>query len=636
LFACEQRENAPVLEFTPTTTSIAAIATQAATEGTVTPTPTLVPEIVNVVEPTGQVSHYPVLLISWDGAPAKLVYEMMQSGELPKFSSLSDRGVRAEYALSVNPSLTTPAQNSISSGSLPSTTGIVGNKFHNPSDSFYWYRSGFTEVMDTAEPIWVTASRAGLSTASIFFPGGSPEHPGQMADFTIGYGIRDAYSHQETVSLVPAQQWENTPISYSPVLEADYQIPQVARLYFLVTDSTDDGIQNYDKVGISTSRRITTSSPILTAGDWGSLVLLENTFSGADFLIQDLTSEHVTFYHTSVYQNTASPRLLLEELNNNFGYFRPGADSYALEHGWITEDDYLYLLKQSAFWMAQVSSWVFSTYKPDLLFTWQDTFDAAGHTFDLVDSRQSGYSDELSGLYRSYYKQAGLISDQALELYLADININDATVILVSDHGMAPVHTNVYVNTVLERAGLLQLDNRNYVLVDQSQALAFPSGGAMHIYINLAGREDAGIVPPDQYLSVRNQIVDLFSNLIDPESGDYVFQRVYTQDDFAALGLDHPNSGDVFAQANPGYNLDGWRGKDEVFAQSEIYGQHGYDPNQTDMWAIFIAAGRGVDRQGDVIAPIDLVDIAPTIAYLLGINPPPDVDGVYISEISNP
>jgi len=111
---------------------------------------------------------------------------------------------------------------------------------------------------------------------------------------------------------------------------------------------------------------------------------------------------------------------------------------------------------------------------------------------------------------------------------------------------------------------------------------------------------------------------------------------VFTQDNLAAVGLDHRNSGDIFAQAYPGYNLDDWRGKDQVLAQSEIFGQHGYDPNQIDMWAIFIAAGRGVGRQGDVIPAIDLVDIAPTIANLLGISPPPSVDGKIIPDLSNP
>ncbi len=618
---------------TQTPTSIVASLTPQSTPTTTNPpfaTETL------VVEPTKPPPQHPVILISWDGAPADLVNEMVTKGELPIYASLARKGVRAEYALTVNPSLTAPAQNSIASGSLPSNTGIVANRYHNASDSFYWYRSGFEEVMDESEPVWVTASRAGLKTAAVFFPGGTPAHPGQMADYTIGYSVREAYSRHETLNLRPIQDWDTPFVSYSPALESEYQIPNVSRIYFLVTDSTDDGLQNYDRVHISTARGIDMNSPVLGVGDWGSLVLLENIHAGADFLIQELTSEQITFYHTGVYYNTASPRSLLEGLNRNFGFFRAGADTYALEHGWISEEDYLHMLEQNARWMAEVTVWVYATYQPDLLFAWQEAFDAAGHAFYLVDPKQPGFTQEQSERYLDYYKQAARIADQALGMVMAQVNLDEATVVLVSDHGMSPVHSTVYVNTVIEQAGLLSLDERDYVVVDQSRALAFTSGGAMHVYINLAGHEKNGIVLKDEYLSIQNQIVDLFSSLVDPVSGEYVFQRVLAENELDSLNLDHPNSGDVYAQAHPGYDLDGWRGMDAVFAPSKMYGQHGYDSELPEMRAIFLAAGQGVCCQGQLIAPVSVLDIAPTIACLLKFDPHVNVHGEIIPEACNP
>ena len=59
-------------------------------------------------------------------------------------------------------------------------------------------------------------------------------------------------------------------------------------------------------------------------------------------------------------------------------------------------------------------------------------------------------------------------------LEVVDLDTN--TVMLVGDHGMAPVHTNVYINTMLEQAGLLVLDGRNYVVVEESKAFAVASG----------------------------------------------------------------------------------------------------------------------------------------------------------------
>jgi predicted AlkP superfamily phosphohydrolase/phosphomutase len=193
---------------------------------------------------------------------------------------------------------------------------------------------------------------------------------------------------------------------------------------------------------------------------------------------------------------------------------------------------------------------------------------------------------------------------------------------------MAPIHTVVYVNSILEQAGLLTLDSQNYVVVGQSQAFAIASGGAVNIYINLVGREkEGGTVSAQDYSLVQAQIITLFKDLKDPVSGEAVFERVLPRSELAPLGLDNPNSGDVFAQANPGYHLDGWRGNDFIFAPADFYGQHGYDSSLPEMHSIFIAAGEGVAASGEIIPPVKVVDYAPTIATLLSFEPASTVDG---------
>ena len=98
--------------------------------------------------------------------------------------------------------------------------------------------------------------------------------------------------------------------------------------------------------------------------------------------------------------------------------------------------------------------------------------------------------------------------------------------------------------------------------------------------------------------------------------------------------MDHPNSGDIFAQAYPGYNLDGWRGRDDVFSSSTLLGQHGFDSQHPDMWGIFIAAGYGVHQFEQDIQPFNLIDIAPSVAELIGIPPSATSDGVVIPELA--
>ncbi|MBT3321650.1 MAG: hypothetical protein HN392_05125 [Anaerolineae bacterium] len=571
-----------------------------------------------------------VVLISWDGSRADLVHDLMDEGLMPNFASVADAGVRAEYAQSIDPSLTAAAHNSMSSGSFPTHTGITSNSFHVVGDDFYWYRKGFDEVMTDAEPIWVTASKNGLTTASVFFVGGSPSHEGQLADYTVGYGLSDAYSKQVNVSLSPTDGWSDAPESYSPALEGKFTIQNVGKVFLYVFDSTDDSTENYDTVILNTENATTDTAKTLKQNEWASLILLKRAFSGGDFLIQDISSEKVKIYHTGIYRNNIAPKELLDAINEKFGAFPAGADSYALGDGWITPEDNLYLLEMQSVYMAEVAAWVYESYQPDLMLTWQDPFDSAGHQFLMVDERQLNYSPELAEAYRENYIRAAQIADSSLGIMLDAFDLEKITLMIGGDHGMAPIHSRVYLNTLLENAGLLTLDSKNYVVLEESKAFAICSGGAVHVYINLEGRETGGIVPESELPAIRDEIMGLFENLTDPETDELIFQRVLPRESLADLGLVSANSGDIFAQAVPGYHLDGWRGNDEVFAPADFYGQHGYDSTIPEMHTIFLAAGVNVFDVGEIISPVHIVDYAPTIAEILGFEPAPNTDGKII------
>ena len=55
-----------------------------------------------------------------------------------------------------------------------------------------------------------------------------------------------------------------------------------------------------------------------------------------------------------------------------------------------------------------------------------------------------------------------------------------------------------------------------------------------------------------------------------------------------------------------------------------------------EMHTIFIAAGANVQEQGEIIAPVRIVDYAPTIAEILGFTPAPTVQGKIIPNFIQP
>ena len=176
-------------------------------------------------------------------------------------------------------------------------------------------------------------------------------------------------------------------------------------------------------------------------------------------------------------------------------------------------------------------------------------------------------------------------------------------------------------------------------------------GGAANIYINLQGREPTGIVPLEKYEDLQKQIEDTFKAISDPVTNERVFEIILkkprepqlllktsnfgsdqekkrrgTERDFHAFGED---SGDVLVVTIPGYHLDFNAGTGtaigDFFQPSTFFGQHGHDPRRPEMKAIFYAAGPNFKRKS--LKDIDNVDVAPTVAEILGIDPPKDSQG---------
>jgi len=109
-------------------------------------------------------------------------------------------------------------------------------------------------------------------------------------------------------------------------------------------------------------------------------------------------------------------------------------------------------------------------------------------------------------------------------------------------------------------------------------------------------------------------------------------------DRYAALGLPSPdkNSGmaDLIVVAKGGYAIVG-TAVGEAFlvpvSGTVNLGYHGYLASNPDMDAAFLVSGRGI-KQNVKIGPVENIDIAPTIAHLLG-HELPDAEGHLLTEI---
>lgn len=107
-----------------------------------------------------------VLLIGIDGAPPALLERWMAEGELPALSAL--RGAGSFGVLRSTPSMTSPsAWTAIATGVNPGRHGIFG--FFDRAPGTWRFRQNDARSR-AVEPWWVSASRAGLPTATLNMP----------------------------------------------------------------------------------------------------------------------------------------------------------------------------------------------------------------------------------------------------------------------------------------------------------------------------------------------------------------------------------------------------------------------------------------------------------------------------------
>jgi predicted AlkP superfamily phosphohydrolase/phosphomutase len=169
-------------------------------------------------------------------------------------------------------------------------------------------------------------------------------------------------------------------------------------------------------------------------------------------------------------------------------------------------------------------------------------------------------------------------------------------------------------------------------------------GGAAMIYMNVRGREPNGVIAPDDYAAVQDKIIAAWRNLID-EKGNPVAAAVFAAEEAAALpdgwttaSMAHPDkTGDVIVFLNLPYQFDFAEGGTPLRDTTVWWGAHGHLPQSgegvanADLYATFYAAGPGLRHS----APryVRAIDLAPTIAYLLGFPAPSKAQGRVLTEI---
>ena len=166
-----------------------------------------------------------VLLISFDGFRA----DYIDWYDTPNFDQIKLNGVKAKSLKPVFPTKTFPNHYSIATGMYVENHGLIGNQFFDKKLNEFYQTKDREKVEDKrfygGEPIWSTAEKQGLKTASYFWVGSEAQAGGHYPSIWKKYDQKQSFDAR----IDSVIKWFEKPIKNRP---------RLVLLYFHEPDNT--------------------------------------------------------------------------------------------------------------------------------------------------------------------------------------------------------------------------------------------------------------------------------------------------------------------------------------------------------------------------------------------------------------
>jgi predicted AlkP superfamily phosphohydrolase/phosphomutase len=596
------------------------------------------------------------VLVSLDGAAAPVIDDAVRRGRMPNLGRLRARGATAVGSLTALPAKTPSGHAAVFTGAWSDRNGIGGIEVPVPGANVLTARSGYTSEMLRAEPLWVSAARQGLDVTVVSATQAFPFAPFlEERRFGGNYAWRlslfDGYQGRQTapavitgrdVTLRAAAGWRGLlPQHAGARLDFDLSVAG-SRLEALLFDDPSDPSQGFDSLYLAPEKRaggvVLKPDPPGTTAD-GFRALTVRTAAGQLglhfrlFSLRPDGSDFLLYVAEGALIRSNRPGLEAVALAASGGFvgngastlYKDGAFGPPLWNGGsgLAEARYLEtaLLVERQF--RRLTDFGLQRTRWDVLIGYLPFPDEQLHLWlGYLEPALPDHDPALAVKLRPFVDQALGIADSFVG-HLAEKLEEDVILAIASDHGQIPASRSVAFNVALERAGLLARTPAGEVDLFRTRAVYFP-GNAGYFLVNRVGRRE-GIVAPDQEPAVLAELRAVLQAIRDPETGQPVVSAILDPRDSQEPSIGGPTGGDLYVSLASGYDasssLDG-----ALIRAHPPTGEHLFSPELPGMLATFVVAGPGVAKGAD-LGRIRQIDIAPTLAALLGIDPPAHSQG---------
>jgi len=616
-----------------------------------------------------------VAVIGLDCAITHLIEKHIAEGHLPTFKKLFDEGVVADNALVPYPTITPPNWASVATGAWPGTHGITDFWVHKPGTMPVNVNTveAFSSERVQAEYIWDIADKAGKRSIVLNYPGSWPANMkngivvggaglgiGTYSDGHTALNKRLALCGDQLISpgiytgairgkFEDAEGWSNVPEMGDAPLEMKAELnfpvaknkPAPTTWYVLVRETGEEG---YDVATLSPTKDFNNAFCTLAKGEWSPKIVTNikmddgserEVFFRCKLLELSEDAEEFRFYLNNLGETSgwSSPPEIAGEIESEEGTFGLNGGLNAYFNGWIDDDTYVEINEQYSRWLSDATTSLMKNHEWDLFFMHSHPPDWVYHAvltyMEPLTCSDEAKREEAWDVHRRIYETQDRMIARILEVL-----DEDTLVILVSDHGATPDGPMLNPFNILVPAGLTVIQETGETwgdtdnkwgdaikelskMPDPARSKAMPQRSC-YIYVNLKGRDPGGIVEPEDYEKVQQEIIDALYAYKDPETGQRLVALALAKRDARILGLHGDGIGDVVYAIYPQFGS-----QHGPILPTATYGI-------SSLYVLFTLTGPGIKKGYRLKRTAWITDLVPTVCYLMNLPVPEHTEGAIL------
>jgi predicted AlkP superfamily phosphohydrolase/phosphomutase len=611
-------------------------------------------------------------LIGIDQMVLPLTKHLAAEGSIPTIAKLLQCS-SVYQALSSYPCYTPTNWQSIATGANTGTHGILSWFTHMPDGEDV---PSLSSLGVNAETIWEAAERQGLKSAVVHYPGAAPSHMknGYVVHGTAGpvfggcpYEIATAevYATEanvenkslQIVRLAPAVGWQGlpqdgpTPLATPiPVTTKDDDQAQTWQVVIL------GGPAGYDRAVVCREKDLATAVCETSVGRWSEWAYvpfgdLQGTVR-CKLVALAPDGSSLRLYRSQIMPTSgfAEPDDIGRELVRVIGPFQEHVSQVFDVLGVIDFQTCLEEAEYQAQWLVNSALYLTKEKGCDLFFChWHFLDDVNHYHLAHVDPTWFRYDPEKVEAHWDIIRQAYQVIDRMMATLLAGMGPDDS-VIMISDHGCSPVNRMVHMEQFLfEHDYLVFKDPLTpkctlvkdwYKKLDWDKSKVWLHEGVFLDSFNIFVNAEKGSA---KYKEIQRDLIRDLRTWVDPVTKQTVAALVLSKRDAEIIGLWGSQVADVVVVLEANCQMAKKEGQDAVEANMEnlASGHARMLPTEESVYgtqkAIFTIAGPGIkqgyERPAEKLGHIKLIDVAPTLSYLLGIEPPLQAQGTVIQDL---